>query len=287
MASFQEIRRKYHKNLCAELLASRRGSKVPNIADTSSKISVDISRRIVSKLGFNLAKKALSPQTIGQRFAEITEAFLGKSFTKLAHLRPGTWITSTSQAKIGIAAFDQYEHLAYLQEILAKNPELKAALGGDYLITPDIIIARKPESDKVINSAEKLVPRSKTIGSLTPLREGNVPNSPAILHASISCKWTIRSDRAQNTRTEALNLIRNRKGNTPHIVAVTFEPMPARIASIALGTGDLDCMYHVALYELCEAVNESGREDQAEQLRVMVDGRRLRDISDLPLDLAV
>lgn len=31
-------------------------------------------------------------------------------------------------------------------------------------------------------------------------------------HASISAKFTMRSDRAQNSRTEALNLIRNRKG---------------------------------------------------------------------------
>jgi len=284
MTVFQELRRKYHKELCTQLLASRNGSNEPNIADASSKLSVDISRRIVSKLGFNLAKKALPAQTIGQRFAEITEAFVGKAFAKLGHLRPGAWTTSTSQAKIGIAAFDQYEHLAYLQGILAENPELKTALGGDYLITPDIIIARKPESDKIINSAEKLVLRSEAVGSLAPLREGNVPNSPAILHASISCKWTIRNGRAQKT---PLNLIRNHKGNTPHIVAVTFEPMPARIASIALGTGDLDCVYHVALHELCAAVDESGREDQTEQLRGMVDGRRLRDISDLPLDLAV
>ena len=119
------------------------------------------------------------------------------------------------------------------------------------------------------------------------MRSKNVEGSPAILHASISCKWTIRSDRAQNTLTEALNLIRNRKGNTPHIVVVTFEPLPSRLASIALGAGDLDCLYHVALPELLKAAQESKYEDAAELLKQMVDGRRLRDISDLPLDLAV
>ena len=46
---------------------------------------------------------------------------------------------------------------------------------------------------------------------------------------------------------------RNRKGNLPHIVVVTGEPMPARIASLALGTGDIDCVYHFALYELVDA----------------------------------
>jgi hypothetical protein len=55
-----------------------------------------------------------------------------------------------------------------------------------------------------------------------------------------SSKWTIRSDRSQNSRAEALNLIRNRKGHLPHIVVVTGEPLPSRLASITLGTGDID-----------------------------------------------
>lgn len=84
-----------------------------------------------------------------------------------------------------------------------------------------------------------------------------------------------------------LNLIRNRKGHLPHIVAVTAEPWPARIAALALGTGDLDCVYHFALPELQAAVAESGKEDSMEMLRVLVEGKRLRDISDLPFDLAV
>ena len=125
------------------------------------------------------------------------------------------------------------------------------------------------------------------IAYLTPLRERNRPPETLILHASISCKWTIRSDRSQNTRTEALNLIRNRKGHTPHIVAVTAEPMPTRIASLALGTGDIDCVYHFALPELTETIQELGNESQREMLETLVEGRRLRDIADLPFDLAI
>ena len=73
----------------------------------------------------------------------------------------------------------------------------------------------------------------------------------------------------------------------PHAVLITAEPLPSRIASIALGTGDLDCVYHFALYELREAVQAHGNEDSVEMLTTMVDGKRLKDISDLPLDLAV
>ncbi|MCX7707921.1 MAG: NgoMIV family type II restriction endonuclease [Anaerolineae bacterium] len=35
------------------------------------------------------------------------------------------------------------------------------------------------------------------------------------------------------------------------------------------------------------AVTESGKEDSMEMLRVLIEGKRLRDISDLPFDLAV
>lgn len=156
-------------------------------------------------------------------------------------------------------------------------------MGGDYLVAPDIVVARFPVSDDEINHFGEVVDDSVT--EYSPLRAANRPEETPLLHASISCKWTIRSDRSQNIRTEALNLIRNRKGYTPKIVAVTAEPLPTRLASLALGTGDLDCVYHFALPELCRAV-EQVSEDQLEMLETLITGNRLRDISDLPLDLA-
>ena len=97
----------------------------------------------------------------------------------------------------------------------------------------------------------------------------------------------MRSDRAQNARSEALNLIRNRKGRLPHVVVVTGEPTPSRLSSLALGTGDVDCVYHFALPELVAAVRDLDQSESIELLQIMIEGNRLRDISDLPLDLAV
>ncbi|MEM6903667.1 MAG: NgoMIV family type II restriction endonuclease, partial [Pseudomonadota bacterium] len=107
------------------------------------------------------------------------------------------------------------------------------------------------------------------------------------LHASISCKWTLRSDRAQNARSEGLNLVRNRKGKLPHIAVVIGEPMPNRIASLALGTGDIDCVYHFALSELRDTLVQQSRDDALDLLDTMIEGKRLRDIADLPLDLVI
>jgi len=54
-----------------------------------------------------------------------------------------------------------------------------------------------------------------------------------------------------------------------------------------MGTGDIDCTYHIALPELVETLNDIENEDQLDMLNLLVAGRRLRDISDLPFDLAV
>jgi len=277
-----DLRKDYHKEICQRILGLKSG--VPNLADVSSKTSKTLANGMVKKLDFPLCKNPPVGQTVGTVFTELTMDFLNKSFRLLQHIRPGKWIFSASQASIGIAAFDQYEHLSALNSVLKAHKELAAALGGDYIITPDIVIGREPLTDSEINQKKSVLGKGE-ISTLTTLRKENYQSPKPILHASISCKWTIRSDRSQNTRTEALNLIRNRKGKTPHISCVTAEPMPTRLASLAMGTGDIDCVYHMALHELIASVKESGNEDQGDILDTLVNGKRMRDISDLPFDL--
>ena len=214
--------------------------------------------------------------------------FIIDTFPKLQHLRPGDWniLHLGNQSTIKTSEFVQYEHLAYLSQLMEKNKQLSTMLGNDYMVAPDIVVYRSLCDDEQINQGNMYI--NDDICTMAALRKKY--NTHPILHASVSAKWTMRSDRAQNSRTEALNLIRNRKGHLPHIVVVTGEPLPSRLASLALGTGDLDCVYHFALYELLEAVKEysqQGREDIFETLENLVEGKRLKDISDLPLDLSV
>jgi hypothetical protein len=261
------------------------GLKYPNFADGSNKSSRAIASGIVDCIGYETIGEPIKEQTVGDLFELATQDFLKQSFTLLQHLRPGNWIYRTDQTSI--SGFEQYEHLSYLAKIIAQDKALAPTLGGDYIVKPDIIIGRVPISDAEINKKQKLVTTKDSSARLTSIRSANRKEPLPILHASISCKWTIRSDRSQNTRTEALNLIRNRKGNLPHVVAVTAEPLPTRISALAFGTGDLDCVYHFALTELLETVTAIDNQDQLDVLRAMIDGRRLRDISDLPFDLAI
>lgn len=286
-AIIAEARKKYHQALVAEGVLSLNKDGVASNADSSNRPSIAIAKAIAEKLGANESIK-LKGQTAGTKFEQITMQFLTDTFPKLQHLRPGSWTVMNlgNQSAIKTSDFAQYEHLAYLSELVARNKQLSTVIGTDYMVAPDVIVYRNLCEDLEINNGETYVDDS--VATMSDLRKSN--GGKPILHASVSAKWTMRSDRAQNSRTEALNLIRNRKGHLPHIVVVTGEPLPSRLASLALGTGDLDCVYHFALYELLESVREygaNGREDIVETLENLIDGKRLKDISDLPLDLSV
>lgn len=270
-------RTEFHATVLANLLTKNEHG-VPSNADVGSQPSIQIASGILAKLGPCATAEKLPGQTSGASFEDICATFIRLCLTKTGHLRPGSFFVAKGGA---IAQFEQYAHLAHLAAIARQNKEIATALGSDYLIKPDVVVGRHPEPDAQINLAEILVDKETAL--LTSIREFN--QKKPILHASISCKWTLRSDRAQNARSEGLNLIRNRKGRLPHIAVITAEPGPARIASLALGTGDIDCVYHFALRELRQTLEEQNRLSTLELLDMMVEGQRLRDIADLPLDL--
>ena len=283
-ALIAEARRRYHAGLLANGVLTIDEKGVPSNADRSSSLSISIAQGIARRLMAKEQVKAVG-QTAGAKFEQLNMEFIEATFPHLQHLRPGKWHIAKlgNRNSIKTSSFAQYEHLDYLSQLTKDDPRLAASMGNDYMVAPDMVVYRESESDEAINAPQLIVDRS--VCNFSFIRQAC--NSLPILHASISAKWTMRSDRAQNSRTEALGLIRNRKGHLPHIVVVTGEPMPARIASLALGTGDIDCVYHFALPELVESVRDTGAEDSIEMLNILISGKRLKDISDLPLDLAV
>lgn len=281
---FVEARRAFHKVLLQSCLTVDSQGR-PSNCDGTNQTSIKLAKGIADLLKAETVGERAAGQTSGNQFESSCADFVRETFLRLGHLRPGKWDVRhvRGRNRLEIARYEQYSHLVALDSAAKNNPELAAALGSDYTITPDVVISREPEDDDAINVSGVLV--DENVATLASLRSstGGLP----LLHASISCKWTIRSDRAQNARSEALNLVRNRKGRLPHVVVVTAEPTPSRLASIALGTGDVDCVYHFALYELQETIAALEMQDAADMLAIMVDGDRLKDISDLPLDLAI
>lgn len=226
---------------------------VPNTADVHSKTSVSIASALLESLGVDGATASDVSSDRGSALEHMCRDDLQRSLSQLVPTRH-------SDVRCGtlISEFEQYRHLKRLDLLVREQPDLRVTLGMDYLIKPDVTVALPPECEP--DSLEDYVP---------------------FLHAVISCKWTIRSDRVQNIRHEFGQMIRHRRGRLPHLVTLTAEPLPTRLASIARGTGEVDATYHVALSELTEAVSSAGNTEQQDALDECVSQGRLRPYSEL------
>lgn len=226
--------------------------KKPNTADGSSAQSVAIAKETLRILGIDHA--ATGAQSAGSALEHGVQALLENQLPILDPRRE--W-----RVRLGgrISDFRQYGHLARVDELVRADPALRVELGLDYLISPDVTVS---------------------------FPQGGEDQAP-ILHAAVSCKFSIRSDRVQNIRHESIAMIRHRRGRQPHIVTVTSEPLPSRLAAICRGTGEVDAVYHVCLDTLAEAVDNVGSTLQRESLDEIIGQGRLYDLGTLPHDLTI
>ncbi|MBT2449369.1 type II site-specific deoxyribonuclease [Streptomyces sp. ISL-43] len=124
-----------------------------------------------------------------------------------------------------------------------------------------------------------------TISRATP---GVASAAAQHLIAGLSLKWTLRTDRAQDCRSQGSKMASLRRGRMPHFAAVTMEPRPSMLNLLGRGSGDVDCLYHLDLPALSQAIDEycSGtrRKDRLkmrDNFRRLCDQRRLRDYDEL------
>ncbi|MFI5812800.1 NgoMIV family type II restriction endonuclease [Streptomyces sp. RPA4-2] len=232
------------------------GNLVPNSADSDSNTSKLLARHVLEALGVE-SDVVLpgTPDSLGPALEHAVCDHLGAVLPDLSPER--VWHVDHKKT---VADFTQYEHLDRVAEAVRKNATLRVDLGRDYLIKPDV-----------------------TVGVTRPTAEATTRPR---LHAAVSCKWTIRSDRVQNVRHEFLQMIRHRRGRLPHLVVVTAEPMPSRIASIARGTGEADAIYHIAFDALKAAVAAVGSRQQRDDLSEIIEQGRLLPYGTLPPTLS-
>jgi hypothetical protein len=216
---------------------------VPNFADVDNAESMRIAAGVLDELGVPRDQISAVPKDPGGPLEQAVRDHLDVALPQL-HPDRG-WLVARGAI---ITKFDQYAHLSKVDALVRANPELRITIGTDYLIKPDVTVA---------------LGQVTTASGLPPL------------HAAISCKWTIRSDRVQNIRHECLQMIRHRRGRQPHLVTVTAEPLPSRLASIARGTGEVDGVYHVAYDALDASVTRNANPDQQDAWREVVGQRRL------------
>lgn len=204
---------------------------VPNNADIDNRESLQLSAEMLESLSAGAGQElAPPPPSPGGLLEEAVRIDLARELEARDNSR--RW---TARRGALVTDYSQYVHLLYLNQLVIDNPTLSVTIGQDYLIKPDVVIGLDG------------VP---TINGLP------------LLHAAVSCKWTIRSDRVQNIRHENNQMVRHRRGRQPHLVAVTAEPLPSRLAAIARGTGEVDAVYHIAYDELHSAVQLSNNGGQ-------------------------
>jgi NgoMIV restriction enzyme len=232
-----------------DILGLRNG--VPNNADIDSETSRAIAAEMLRIL--HVERVALPKEAAGTALEVGVTGYLAEALPARSPDR----IWQVERRKL-ITDFRQYEHLARLDTIVREHPTLRSEIGLDYLIKPDVTIGIVVDGDSV-----------------------------PILHAAISCKWTIRSDRVQNIRHEGVILTRSRRGRQPHVVTVTAEPLPSRLAAIARGTGEVDAVYHVAMDELVRATDAVGTAEQRMVIDELITQNRLASFETLVEVLAV
>lgn len=121
----------FHKRLFETNTLTLTTAGVASNADTSSRGSKAIARRIVDILveeqhhAVSTVDK-ISGQTLGKQFETLTMEFLRETFPYLQNLRPGNWtiLQLGNNNKLKTSDFAQYEHLAYLNALTTQNAQL-------------------------------------------------------------------------------------------------------------------------------------------------------------------
>ena len=159
MSELAGLRKAFHKSLLDAGVLSIKGGVASN-ADKDNGPSVRLAASIYEQICTSAiaASDKLAGQTAGASFEIICANFLRAAFGGLIHLRPGEWLVGRDgiQGARGVAVFEQYSHLAKLESVAKKDSELRAILGSDYLIKPDVLVARRPWSNDKINIGKKL-----------------------------------------------------------------------------------------------------------------------------------
>ena len=232
---------------------------LPNTVDSNNEASIKITAELFDALGVERDAKPPMSST-GSAFERAVREMLTDALPRLDADRQ--W--DVRQPGGEIADYGQYRHFHAMRQLVESDAVLSAGIGIDYDVKLDVAVC---------------LPRQFTAGVVPDENRGE---QLPLLHAALSCKWTLRSDRAQNVRTEATRMIRHRTGRLPHIIVVTAEGDAARIGSIARGTGEVDTVAHVALPQLKAAMQRAGYARKADQLSNLEAQGRLIDFAHLP-----
>lgn len=267
----------------AASLCGYRKSGAPSTSDAGDPGSIAWGHALFARLG--VKKQASEVKGVGLKLEELTAA-------QIAETVPA-FVVARSQL---IRSFEQYRHLGVFDRFRANYDGSTTAIERAMMLLSSVEPRDLVEDARLVLSAalsqaqndkdlaaelmlmapeESLLKLDITIATRAALPK---------LVAGLSCKWSLRTDRAQDCLAQGAKLVANRRGRMPHYATLTMEPRPAMLRLLAYGSGSIDCVYHLALPELRDPaqdlVEDKGTKSSRQQrdsIERMVSQGRLRD----------
>jgi hypothetical protein len=254
---------------------------------------VQLGHELFDRLGVPQDKE--EPTDVGNKMSDAVSSDLG-------HRRPDLKIGRDRPA----FDFAQYKHLGALAELRKRRVErlgqqldgiaesLKAEHEAGHIEASAYAriggrIARlsgiaNQADDQLQTLVEQLGTESLLKIDVTVARS-TIGKDPT-LAVGLSGKWSLRTDRAQDCVSQGGKLVSLRRGHMPHFALITLEPRPAMLALVADGGGSVDCVYHLALPQLIDALKamattKSERWSPMATLDRLLRQGRLRDYDEL------
>lgn len=273
----------------------------PNTSDKSDTGSVQLGRIFFEAMG--VPSGATPPEAVGNLMAQEVATDLQKHLLSEApHL--------SVVPEGALTLFEQYSHLSATRELqgdMAKEvvravndlrtKSAKLAVDEDVREQLEEHLGRIHQEVQAVEGRRRelldlLGEESLLKLDITVSRTTQSPVAPGTtlphLVAGLSLKWSLRTDRAQDCRSQGAKMAALRRGRMPHFAAVTMEPRPSMLALLGRGSGDIDCVYHLHLPALTQAIDEycSGSQRKArlairDNFNRLRDQRRLRDYDEL------
>lgn len=282
----------------AKDLCKYRENGKPNTSDASEKLSVEIGEALFDVLGVSHVRTGEKDEPTGSQLAKAVTADL------LHRFAPARAAEISSERKL--FEFEQYRHVGVIRTVKpGRTKEFNAAwkrltthvrkrkTGADLRRVDAMIEAVERSVDASDAALRKLLDElgdESLLGlDLTVSRRG-LPARLPTLELGLSLKWSLRTDRAQDCRSQGAKMSALRRGRMPHFAVVTMEPRPYMLNLLGGGSGDVDCVYHLDLPALTEAVDTvyvktTQRRRGRDQFHRLVEQRRIRDYDNLVAEI--
>jgi hypothetical protein len=269
---------------------------MPNTSDRHDKASVFLGKAMFQVLGVD--PDAQGDEPTGSPFATA----VARDLTERVGAETLRLVVEPERP---LNAFQQYRHVGALADIEIEPSRVYAKAWNRLArevrkrITSPPAVAEHAEQmlqdveAAVAAEVEKRRRAIEEVGAESLLKldvtvsEPNTGRLPE-LQIGLSLKWSLRTDRAQDCRSQGAKLSALRRGRMPHFAAVTMEPRPYMLNLLGGGSGDVDCVYHLDLPALTAAIDEvyGSKHDKTSvrtlgTFRRLVDQRRLRDYDEL------